>query len=204
MNEENYELIRKPFQFLTRRSYHIANIYDGFYKCYNPQMDGVRDENLDFWKKIENLTLRHIFTAEYLEKSIYPNNYLDANLVVIEENRICIHQEMGMILLHILINKMKDGIEAFTTLMRKIKANYKDYIKVDDHERIFTMKVYRYDEFLVEFANIPDYRFIFHLFFKAKTELITLSWQNEAEIKIYRIDEMIKRLKDFNFENIPV
>jgi hypothetical protein len=204
MTDQKYNFICLPFQFLTKRFNDFQNIYDGEYKCYSPNVYGVKNEYLEFLKNFENLTFRHIFSQEHLASQIALGIPVDSNLVIIEEDRIRVHQELGNIILHILANQLKNGIEKLIELIEKIKLEHPTYIKTDKDENIFSMKMYRYDEFIADFENLPDYKYVKHLFYDSKTGIITLSLENEIDFKLYKMRKIIKRLTIFNFTNIPL
>ena len=84
MTNEQYNQICAPYQVLTKKFDYNQNYYfDGYYKCYNPKHYIVRDENLKTLKCFENLTLRDIYTKEYLLAHPFGDKYLDAKLVVV-------------------------------------------------------------------------------------------------------------------------
>lgn len=204
MTNEQYNFICRPFQFLTKRHYNFQNIYDGEYKCYDPNMYGVRNEYLEFLNNFEHLTFRHIFTPEHIAVQIGLGIPVDSNLVVIEEKRICVHQELGSISFHILANKLKTGIESLINLLEQINLAHHKAIRTDENGNIFYMKMYTYNDFILDFENLPDYKYVKDLFYDTKSGVIDLNLENEIEFKIYRMKRIIDRLKIFNFENIQL
>jgi hypothetical protein len=204
MNDDQYNFICFPFQFLTKRFYNFQNLYHGEYKCYDPKMYQVQGNYLEFLKIFENITFRHIFTPEHIASLIELGIPVDSNLVIIEETKVCVHQELGSIAFHILANKLKNGIEKLIELIEKINSEHPKYFKTDENGNIYSMKTYRYDEFIVEFQNLTDYKYVKNLFYDSKSGVITLSLENEIEFKVYKMKRIIERLNIFNFNNIPL
>lgn len=204
MTEAEYNGIAMEYQFLIKRSYTNFQNYDGCYKCYDPKAYGVRDEYLELLNKFQGYTLRHVFTLEHIESHPYPDNYLDAELLILEENRICVHQELAMILFHVLAYKLHDGISGLLNLLEKIRIEHPKYFTIDEQQNIYALKMYRYDEFIAEFENLPDYTFIVHLFNRTGSDVITVNLQNEIEFKVYKIKRIFERFKNFNFGNLPI
>lgn len=204
MTNEEYNFISMPFQFLTKRFSNFQHVYYGVYKCYHPKMYGVRDEYLDFLKNFEHLTFRHIFTPEHIAVQVELGVDVDSNLVIIEENRICVHQELGSIAFHILANKLKVGIEKLIQLLEHIKQAHPNNMKSDENNNNYLLKLYAYNDFILAFENLPDYKYVKHLFYDTKSEVISLSLENEIIFKVYKMKRIIERLKIFNFHNIQL
>lgn len=205
MTKEEYNRISIVYQFLTKRfDFSQTYQYDGFYRCFDTNHYGVSGENLEVLRHFENLNLRHIYSAEHIASVQYGDNYLNANLLVIEENRVCVHSELGFIFLYILVYKLQDGIKSFIELMYTLKEKYVGLIRTNEDKRIFKMKVYLYDDFIPQFESIENYKFIFHLFAKTNSNYMNRNWSNEVEVDMYKIEKLIKTLKMFNFENVEM
>lgn len=204
MTDKEYNFICLPFQFLTKRFHNFQNLYEGVYECYDPKMYGVKGEYLKFLKNFQHLTFRHIFNEEKIVSQIALGIQVDIPLVVIEEKRICVHQELGFITLHILANKLKKGIEQLMTLLEEIKTKYPKSITTDEKGNIISLKMFQYDQFISEFENLSDYKYVKDLFYDSKSGIITLNVHNEIDFKIYKMKDILERLSIFNFGNIPI
>lgn len=204
MKESEYNIIASEFQFLTKRfQYGIAS-YDGFYKCYNPKTYGVRDEALDFLSKFQGYTLRHIYTPEHIQSHPYSSAFIDSELVVIKEHAICIHQELASILFHVLAFKLQEGISSLLELLEQIRNKHPKYLTINQNESIYSMKMFRYDELIADFHNLPDHNYVVDLFNRKHQDIIVVNLQNEIDFKIYKIKRILDRFKDYNFENLPI
>ena len=72
MSNEEYNRICSVYQVLTKRfDLNQDYNYENWFKCYNPNFYGVRSENLTVIKRFEDLTLRHIFSGEYIESHFF-------------------------------------------------------------------------------------------------------------------------------------
>ena len=203
MSNEEYKRICSVYQVLTKRFDQNQDYkYEKWFKCYNPDFYGVKGENLDVLTRFKDLTLRHIFSEQYIQSQFFSDEYFDENLVRIEDGKICIHSELGLVTLYLLIYRLRDGINLFLDLLENIKNNYLRYIKTDDGKRIYKMKVYTYNEFIPQFEAIPQFRLIFHLFSRTNSNYMVLNWSNEVEIDIFEIKQTLLRLSNFNFGNL--
>lgn len=205
MTAEEYNRICLVYQFLTKR-FNRSQIYqyDGFYRCYDPKYYRVRQEKLQTLKHFENLTLRHIYTGEYLASRPFGEEYINTNLVVVDEDKVCIHTELGYIFLYTLVYKLQDGISSFIALMHNLNETYRGLIKTTEDKKIFKMKVYLYDDFIPQFESIENYRLIFHLFAQTNSNFMVRNWENEVEVNIHKIEELLETLKIFNFQNLDM
>lgn len=205
MTNEEYNRISMVYQFLTKRfDFSQTYQYDGFYRCFDVNHYGVSGQNLEVLKHFENLNLRHIYTTEHIASTQYSDEYLNANLLVIEENRVCVHSELGFIFLYILVYKLQNEIKSFLKLMYILKEKHTGLIRTSEDQRVFKMKVYLYDDFIPQFESIENYRYIFHLFAKTNSDFMVRNWNNEVEINMNKIEKLIETLKRFNFENIDM
>jgi hypothetical protein len=71
---------------------------------------------------------KQLFTEKYIKENSYSNQYLDSILVKIEEERICVHLELGQIFLYLLISKFEKGINQFLLLIDKLLKDSSDNI----------------------------------------------------------------------------
>ncbi|WP_294963593.1 hypothetical protein [uncultured Flavobacterium sp.] len=203
MTSQEYNKISKVYQCLTQRFDQSRNYqYDRFYKVYNSQCYIVEGENLEALKHFENLTLRHVYTGEYLESQHFGEDYKNSSLLVVEDGKVLVHAELGFIFLYILIFKMQEGIRKFLDLINELKDRHTGLIRSSDDGRILKMKVYLYDEFIPQFEAIPDFNLIFHLFALTNSNFMERNWDNEVEVYVDKIRKTLETLKIFNFDNI--
>lgn len=205
MKIEEYNRISMLYQTLTRRFDIPRNYqYEGIYHSYNPDQYAVKGENLQTLRCFEHLTLRHILNPDYINDHLYSDVYLDSELLIIDENKIKVHGELGQILFYILISKLEPSIKSFIDLLNHLKNNHKGFIRSDDEDRIYKMKVYTYDDFVVQFEAIENYKFVYHLFGKTDSLLMMRNWDNEIEINVADINKILETVKKFNFQNVDL
>lgn len=203
MSTEEYNRLCLLYQVLTKRFDLVQEYsYDRWFKCYNPNFYGVKGQYLETLTRFQELTLRHIYSENYIQSQHFSNEYLDDLVIKVGESKICVHSELGLVILHLLFYKLQIGINQFITLLDNILENSSGLIKTDEEKRVYKMKLYSYDEYIKQFENIQDYGFIFHLFGRTNSSYMTLNWNNEIEIDVFRIKQAILRLVNFNFENL--
>ena len=203
MNQEEYNKICLLYQVLTKRFDFNQNYnYEKWNKCYNPEFYGVKNEYLEVLKRFEDLTLRNLYTTEYINSTPFSDEYLDDILVKISDDKVCVHSELGLVTLYFLIYRLQEGINSFLQLLESIKNQYVGFIKTDNDNRIYKIKVYIYDDFIPQFENIKDFKLIFHLFSRTNSNYILLNWNNEVEIDVFKINKTLEGLLNFNFKNL--
>ncbi|KIA82424.1 hypothetical protein [Flavobacterium sp. AED] len=203
MGQEEYNKICLLYQVLTKRFDFNQNYnYDKWYKCYNIEFYGVKGNYLEVLKRFEDLTLRHIYTLEYISSVPFSDEYLDDILVKISGDKVGVHPELGLVTLYFLIYRLQEGISNFLLLLETIKNQYVGFIKTDYDNRIYKMKFYAYDEFIPQFENIKDFKLMFHLFSKTNSNYMSLNWNNEVEIDVFKINKTLESLQNFNFKNL--
>lgn len=203
MSTDEYNRICMLYQVFTKRFDLVQEYsYDRWFKCYNSNFYGVRGQNLETLSRFKELTLRHIYSGNYIQSQHFSDEYLDDLVVKVGENKVCVHSELGLVILHLLFYKLQTGINQFVNLLDIILENSPSLIKTDEEKRVYKMKLYSYDEYLPQFQNIQDYGFIFHLFGRTNSSYMTLNWNNEIEIDVFRIKQALLRLANFNFENL--
>jgi len=203
MTTEEYNKLSLLYQVLTKRFDLVQEYsYDRWFKCYNPNFYGVKGQYLETLKRFQQLTLRHIYKGNYIQSQNFSDEYLDDLVIRVEEHQICVHSELGLVILHILFYKLQTGIYQFITLLDIILEKSPALIKTDKEKRVYKLKLYTYDEYIQQFQNIQDYSFIFHLFGRTNSSYMTIDWNNEIEIDVFRIKQALMRLSNFNFENL--
>ncbi|MFV8327754.1 hypothetical protein [Flavobacterium sp. ZS1P14] len=201
MDQEEYNKICLLYQVLTKRFDFNQNYnYDKWYKCYNADFYGVKNGYLEVLKRFENLTLRHIYTPEYVSSVPFSDEYLDDVLVKISDDKVRVLSELGLVTLYFLIYRLEEGINNFLQLLESIKKQYVGFIKIDNDNRIYKMKGYIYDELIPQFENIKDFKLMFHLFSKTNSNYMLLNWNNEVEIDVFKINKTLDSLQNFNFK----
>ena len=201
MNQEDFNKICLLYQFLTKKSDFNQN-YDRWYICYNCEHYGVKNDYLEILKKFKKLTLRHLYTSEYINSIHFPDEYLDDILVKIIKDKVYIHSELGSIIQSFLIYKLQEGINIFLQSLERIKNQYVGFVKTDKDCKIYKIKVFTYDEFIPQFENIKDFKLIFHLFTLKNINYLYLNWDKEVEIDISKINKGLEKLINFNFQSI--
>ena len=204
MSETEYNSICLEYQFLTKKSSINFQNYYGDYKCYDLKVYGVRDENLKFLKKFHDFSIKDFYTNDFIQLNQYIQEYLNAKLIIFEEKRICVHQEMAIILFHIIAFKLQNGIFGLLELLEKIYEQFPKYIEISNQKKNYVIKNNRYEELIAEFEKIQDYNFIFHFFNKAGSQIINFNHQNEIEFKVNEIKKILEGLKKFSFEKLPI
>lgn len=203
MNHEEYNKICLLYQVLTKRFDFNQNYnYDKWYKCYNADFYGVKNGCLEVLKRFEDLTLRRIYTPEYVSSVPFSDEYLDDILVKISDDKVLVLSELGLVILYFLIYRLQEGINNFLQLLESIKNQYIGFIKIDADDRIYRMKGYIYHEFIPQFENIKDFKLMFHLFSKTNSNYMSLNWNNEVEIDVFKINKTLESLQNFNFKNL--
>lgn len=209
MTPQEYNRICKVYQFLTKRldpsqNYHI----DGFYRVYDSQHYGVRDEAFEGVRYFENLTLNYVFTKEYLAGQHFSKNYYFSNgfsnspMVVIKNDNISVHPELGFVFLYILIFKFQNGIIAFLDLLYQLNDKKTTLIRISEDGKTVKIKAYGYDDFVSVFEVIPNINLIFDFFLFTNSNFMIKNWNNEIEIQVIKIRNALDTLKIFNFDNM--
>jgi hypothetical protein len=96
MTKKEYDQLSSLYQIFTERfDSDQPYKYDGYYKCYCPRHYAVSDENLAALKYFTNLKFSDIYTKSHVYQYGFHDTYLNAKLVKIEKERICVVLELG-------------------------------------------------------------------------------------------------------------
>jgi len=204
MNIDEYNKICRVYQSLTKRFDNYQNyFFNGNYIVFDSEFYVVR-ENLDILRKFENLTIRHIYGADYIKSKPFGDSYLDSKLVVIEENKVMVNSEMGYILFYILIYKLAKGLEDFKKIISTLDTKYSGHISIEKETKTYKMSIGTYDKILAEFEKSEDLKLIVHLFSRTNSNFIVQNWNSQIEINMAKIEALSDTVKIFDFSNIQL
>lgn len=206
MTTKEYDNLSLAYQFLTKRfDMRQDYYYNNFYRCYDSNCYGVREERLETLKCFENLTFRDLYKNEHIDSHYYGDNYLDAKVVVIKDNQVCILPELGQVIFYILISKLEIGIRQFQKLLLDLSKNDTTSFRQENNgEKIIVDINLLENVYKNQFENIENYKFIIHLFGKTNSGIIMLKWNYELEINLSIINTLLDTLTIFDFSKVDL
>ena len=207
MTERKYEFedIVVMYEFLTNRWGFIHSYsYEGFYRCFDKNHNGVKGNNLKILKEFEELTMREVFKEESINGISYGDKFLDAKLVKDEEKKVCIHPEMGFIFLEIIVQRLKNTMNIFLERLEILNKNYTDLVKKSEDGYFIRMSGNTYDQFQPQFEKIENYDFLFRFIALTHSQIMYRNMDNVLEINVSKMNDMIKNLSKIDFKKIRI
>ncbi|WP_419494913.1 hypothetical protein [Chryseobacterium bernardetii] len=199
MNKDFYNELQFLYVSLTERFSKYSDYrYDGFYKCYNRKYFFLRDEKREFLEKLSTIKIGDIYSSKYKEEIGFPQRYLDSLLVFFHEEKVCIIDGLGQIILYYILFLLKLQLETFINELDDAKERLKGYVTSDENFIYFDYVTF-FENWAKKFEGNNDMQMLIHLFTKTNSNIITISFSSKIEINFSKIKEMYSRLEYFNF-----
>lgn len=199
MNKDFYNELQILYVSLTERFSKFSDYYyDGSYKCYNGKYFFLREEKKEFLEKLSTVKIGDIYSTKYKEEIGSPKNYLDRFLVTFQEDKVCIVDGLGQIVLYYILFLLKPELENFIQELEDAKETFKGFITYDEHFIYFDY-VNFFETWTKKFENNNNMQLLMHLFTKTNSRIITINFRGGIEINFTEIKKMYSRLEYFDF-----
>jgi len=202
MNKDFYNELQFLYVSLTERFSKYSDYrYDGFYKCYNRKYFFLRDEKRAFLEELSAITIGDIYSTNYKEEIGFPQNYLQNFLIMFHEDRVCIIDGLGQIILYYILFMLKSELETFINELNHAKEKLQGFITSDENFVYFDYVTF-FENWAKKFEGNNSMQILLHLFTKTNSNIITISFNGKIEINFTKIKEMYSRLEYFDFTKL--
>ncbi len=202
MNEDFYNELQFLYVSLTERFSKYSDYnYDEFYKCYNDQYFFLRDEKKAFLEKLSNISVDEIYNEKYKKETGFSQTFLENKLVKFGEERVCIIDGLGQIILYYILFLLQNELDYFIEYLKETKSTPNTFITSDEHRTYF-----KYTEFfeiwVKKFDGNLNMNLLIHLFTKTNSNIISVNFNGKIEINESKIKDMKNRIQYFNFTKL--
>lgn len=202
MDKDFYNELQILYVSLTERFAKYSDYtYNGFYKCYNGKYFFLRDEKKEFLEKLSKITINDIYIEEYKSKYVLSQTFLESSLVKFCEDKLCIINGLGQIILYYILYLLKNELDEFINCLDKTKKNPNRFITYDENNIYFDYTEF-FEYWVKPFEGNTNMEMLIHLFFKTNSYIITLNFRGKIEISESNIKEMRDHLKYFDFTKL--
>jgi len=204
MNNDLMNKISLPLQRLNNRYSFMQKGIKGFYNQWDKNGTIVSGQNLDLFQQFENIQYRFFLKDAGIPE--FSEDYVNANVVLIDDNTISIHQETARILFYYLVNELKNSIIHFLKLIdgeafasRFVGSYNAQNNKVHIHPQIADKVLAFFD------ANIADFKLVFHLFRENDTVAISNDYNGNLVFNIKAIQNYLdNNEKYYDYTNFKI
>lgn len=168
-----------------KQNYHYKNGY----KCFESN-NFLKDQNQIFL--LETI-------SSFSFKDVYPmdEHWGDAKLVVFEGDNICIHGELGAVLMNFLIYKVQDGFGQLNKILEELR---KEAANIQASENILKINSYM---LFGKKHEIQDFEDVWHIVCNIGLDLVeNVEKDSILYIKQQKLKDMVKRLSNYKFQEL--
>jgi len=200
MTISSYNNASQLYQILNNNFYDFHAKFSEFHMCFPRDSEIFVNEVLNLIRSVESIKLQDLLTQEGVIKFHFSQDYLTSALAKVNENTICVHLELGRILIFYPFHKFKNSINQFIIQLNKLSLD--QTLGVFSKDGCILMGFARYESLKPNFEQITDFKYIHHFFAQSNSQLIYLNGSSQVVIETDKMKKVIKDLEFFELDKL--